>query len=107
MSAEEAPIRTDDDDALLTLEELCRAVAVEPRWVLQRIDAGLIDASGGDAPPAWRFDAVTLVRVRRMAGVERDFDAVPELAALVADLAEEIAELRRRLSRWPSGEAWP
>jgi chaperone modulatory protein CbpM len=42
-----------------------------------------------------------------MAGVERDFDAVPELAALVADLAEEIAELRRRLSRWPSGEAWP
>lgn len=102
MSAEETPIRTDDDDdALLTLEELCRAVAVEPRWVLQRVDAGLIDAPGGDAPPAWRFDAVTLVRVRRMAGVERDFDAVPELAALVADLAEEIAELRRRLNRWP------
>lgn len=96
------PIRAAAEDALLTLDELCRAVAVEPQWVVQRIEAGLLEAPGGE-PPAWRFDAVTLVRIRRMTAVERDFDAVPELAALVADLAEEVAELRRRLRHRPAG----
>jgi chaperone modulatory protein CbpM len=32
-----------------------------------------------------------------MRQLERDFDAVPELAALVADMLEEIDELRARL----------
>jgi chaperone modulatory protein CbpM len=34
-----------------------------------------------------------------MARLERDFDAVPELAALVADLVDEIETLRARLRR--------
>jgi chaperone modulatory protein CbpM len=33
-----------------------------------------------------------------MRRIERDFDAVPELAALVADLEEEIDALRARLA---------
>jgi chaperone modulatory protein CbpM len=32
-----------------------------------------------------------------MRQVERDFDAAPELAALMADLLEEVDELRTRL----------
>jgi chaperone modulatory protein CbpM len=32
-----------------------------------------------------------------MRRIERDFDAAPELAALVADLIEEIEALRARL----------
>ena len=36
---------------------------------------------------------------RRMRALERDFEAVPELAALVADLLEEMDELRARLRR--------
>jgi chaperone modulatory protein CbpM len=53
----------------------------------------------GLEPAGWRFDLVALRRVRRMARLERDFDAVPELAALVADLESEIAALRRQLER--------
>jgi chaperone modulatory protein CbpM len=34
-----------------------------------------------------------------MRELERDFDAVPELAALVADLLEEMDELRDRPQR--------
>jgi chaperone modulatory protein CbpM len=34
-----------------------------------------------------------------MAMLERDFDAVPELAALVLDLEDEVAALRARLRR--------
>jgi len=39
------------------------------------------------------------VRARRMRRLERDFDAVPEMAALVADLLEEMDALRARLRR--------
>jgi len=45
----------------------------------------------------WRFDAALLLRVRVMHRIERQFDAVPELVALVADLQDEISRLRARL----------
>jgi chaperone modulatory protein CbpM len=45
----------------------------------------------------WRFSGPALQRARRMRQLERDFDAVPELAALVADLLEEMDSLRVRL----------
>jgi chaperone modulatory protein CbpM len=84
------------EDAGLSLEELCRLADVSPQWVHLRVEQGLIQADP-DGPPAWRFDAVALARVRRMRVVERGFDAAPELAALVADLEDEIARLRARL----------
>lgn len=84
------------DETLLTLDELCMLGAVSVQWVQVRVQEGLLPARG-DRPPAWRFDAVALARVRRMALMERQFDAAPELAALVADLEDEIARLRRRL----------
>ena len=86
------------DDAGLSLDELCRLAAVSPQWVRVHVEEGLIEAGAG-GPPAWRFDAVALARVRRLVVVERGFDAAPELAALVADLEDEIARLRARLRR--------
>lgn len=80
------------DEALLTLDELCRAAPVAPGWVAERIEAGFVRPAGGGRGD-WRFDAVALRRVRRMALLEREFDAVPELA----DLEDEIARLRRRM----------
>ena len=77
------------DEALLTLDDLCRAGAVAPDWVTERVQAGLLVTRRGEAA-AWHFDAVALQRVRCMVRLERDFDAVPELAALVADLQAEI-----------------
>ena len=85
------------DEAWLTLDDLCRAGAVGPEWVTERVQAGLLLTRHGDQG-AWHFDAVALRRVRCMARLERDFDAVPELAALVADLQAEIERLRSRLA---------
>ena len=59
------------EGACLTLEQLCAAGAIERAWLVARVDAGLIPASGG------RFAA----------------------AALVADLLEEMDALRARLAR--------
>ena len=94
-------IQTRVQDGLLSLDELCRASAVTSDWVMQRIEEGLLPEPAGEraAAPDWRFDAMILQRVRRMARIERDFDAAPELAALVADLIDEVEALRTRLRR--------
>lgn len=82
----------------LTLDELSRVVAVSPDWLAERVRAGLIEAEG-EGPAVWRFDTLVIRRVRSMQHIERCFDAVPELAALVADLEDQIAQLRARLAR--------
>lgn len=84
------------EDTWLTLEQLAAACTVDPAWLLRHIEEGLFPhaASVGGV---WRFSGTSLTRARRMRQLERDFDAVPELAALVADLLEELDRLRVRL----------
>lgn len=86
------------DEALLTLDDLCRVGAVTPEWVAERVQSGLLAARHGDGE-GWQFDAVALRRVSWMVRLERDFEAVPELAALVVDLQAEIERLRAQLDR--------
>ncbi len=92
----------------LTLEELCRVMAVPPEWIVERVLAGLIERPASPAPAAdsprdepvsWRFDSLTLHHARSMRRIELAFGAAPELAALVADLEAEIARLRSELLR--------
>jgi chaperone modulatory protein CbpM len=94
----------DDDDILigslleeswLTLEQLAAACPVEPAWLIRHIEEGLFPHAECVAG-TWRFSGASLLRARRMRQLERDFDAVPELAALVADMLEEIDALRSR-----------
>lgn len=94
------------DEAWLTLDDLCRLARLSPDWVYERVSTGLlvtVQISHGALAPepipassaeSWRFDALALQRARRLAALERDFNAVPELAALVADLEDEVARLR-------------
>jgi len=86
------------DDACLTLEQVASACAVETDWVVRRVAEGLVTATGASSAE-WRFSSEALLRARRMHAIERDFDAAPELAALVADMLEEVDELRARLRR--------
>lgn len=95
------PIEAALDEAWLNLDDLCHLARLPPEWVHERVAAGLLAAALG-AHDDWRFDALALRRAQRMAALERDFDAVPELAALVADLEDEVARLRRLLAH----EAW-
>ncbi len=86
------------DEASFTLEEFARACAVDHQWVLLHVEEGML-LGGGAAVADWRFSGHDLWRARRIRAIERDFDAVPELAALVADLLEEVEALRARLRR--------
>ena len=86
------------EDACLTLEQLCAACALEREWLIRHVEEGLIPVSGS-VVTEWRFTTAHLARARRMREIERSFDAAPELAALVADMLEEMDELRARLRR--------
>lgn len=86
------------EDACLTLEQIASACASSPDWVIHRVEEGVLSCTVTTVA-AWRFSGRDLARARRIRALERDFDASPELAGLVADLQEEIAALRRRLRR--------
>lgn len=97
MRDEDILIGTLLEDSWLTLEQLAAACPVEPEWLLARIEAGLFPQAASVAG-TWRLSVAGLARARRMRQLERDFDAVPELAALVADLLDEMDTLRARLA---------
>jgi chaperone modulatory protein CbpM len=82
-------------EGAFTAEDVARACGVAVTWVQEQVEAGVLQVgpAGGD----WRFDSAMLVRARRIARLEASFDADPQLAALTADLIEEVAALRRRL----------
>jgi chaperone modulatory protein CbpM len=85
------------DEVALSLEELARAVDVEPDWVVRHVQAGMLGGEVSVQVTSWRFRSIDLDRARRLLSVERDFDANEELAALVIDLGDEVRRLRRRL----------
>jgi chaperone modulatory protein CbpM len=96
-----------DDDILigtlieedgLTLDEMASACRVEPEWLARHLDEGLFPHAES-VSGLWRVSGACIARARRMRELERNFDAVPELAALVADLLEEMDALRRMLDR--------
>ena len=84
------------DDAL-SLRELAQCCRVTPEWVLTHVEAGVLTPQQGQAAADWRFASTTLVRARRIVQLEQTYDADPQLAALAADLMEEVARLRRQL----------
>jgi chaperone modulatory protein CbpM len=83
------------ENSWLTLEQVAAACTVDPQWLLRHIEEGLFPHAESVAG-VWCLSSTSLRRARRMRQLERDFDAVPELAALMADLLEELDELRAR-----------
>ena len=81
--------------AAFSVEEAARACGVEVLWLQKRVEAGVLQVHVQS--DGWRFDSFTLVRARRVAQLESCFDADPQLAALTADLIEEVARLRKQL----------
>jgi chaperone modulatory protein CbpM len=86
------------EDACLTLEQVCSACAVTPEWVSSHVLEGRLRLGSGQ-PSQWRFGSRDLWRLRELRRLEITFDAEPELAALVADLLEELETLRAQLRR--------
>jgi chaperone modulatory protein CbpM len=80
----------------LNIEDLARLCCVTTDWVEARLLDELLVAERRDGIDY--FSSATRWRARQMAWVEQQFDADPILAALVADLTEEVRQLRERLA---------
>jgi chaperone modulatory protein CbpM len=89
-------IATIMDDSWLTLDQIARICSVDPAWLQHRLDDGLFPHAESIAG-TWRFSNRCVSRAQRMYQIERDFDAVPELAALIADMQDEMENLRHQL----------
>lgn len=87
------------EETPLNLRELAVSCAVSEEWIIRHVRAGVLDSASGAEPVQWTFSGRELRRTRRLSALERDFDANPELAGLVADLFEELERLRSRLRR--------
>lgn len=85
------------DDAALTLHELAVCCRVTPEWVTHHVEAGTLQVAQGRRAAEWRFTSTTVMRARRIVQLEQTYDADPQLAALTADLIEEVTRLRRAL----------
>ena len=84
------------DEQEYDVEQLAQVCGVSLDWVVTHVDAGVLAARGADQA-SWRFSGALIRRARVVNALERDFDALPELAALVADLQDEVARLRALL----------
>ncbi len=84
------------EETWLSVEQVASACRVDPAWLESHIEEGLFPQAECHSG-VWRFSGISLLRAQRMRQVERDFDAVPELAALIADMQEEMDTLRAQL----------
>ncbi|MGE0071908.1 MAG: chaperone modulator CbpM [Thiomonas sp.] len=90
-----------EEQSELGLDELCAVCRVERRQIVHLVEEGVIDplpAQGGAASqPLWRFSGESATRARRALRLQRELDLDPAAAALVLDLLDQIATLRRAL----------
>ena len=84
-----------DEDACVTLAELCRACDIHAEWIMSLVDEGIIDAMGTGS--GCRFSGNSLRRVMTIKHLQRDLDVNLAGAALALDLLDEINRLRSRI----------
>ena len=84
------------DEQLFDPDQFAQVCGVTLEWVSVHVRAGVFEVPG-DEPARWQFSGHEIRRARQICALERDFNALPELAALVIDLQDEVARLRTLL----------
>jgi chaperone modulatory protein CbpM len=86
---------------VLRVEEMARLCCVTTDWLHERIEQEVIHAVHREG--TYYLSSATVIRVQQVAKIEQTYDADPQLAALVADLVEEVQQLRRQIYRHKTG----
>jgi len=82
----------------LSLAELCSACELSEAEVIELVEEGIVEPRGR-RPSSWRFQAVSLRRIRISANLQKQLGVNAPGAALALDLLEEVEALRARLQR--------
>jgi chaperone modulatory protein CbpM len=88
-----------EEDVELSLADLCNACELTEEQIVELVDQGVIAPLGHD-PVNWRFQGISLYRVRLTRNLQRDLGVNAPGAALALDLLEELEQLRMRLRRF-------
>ncbi|TMM43268.1 chaperone modulator CbpM [Colwellia ponticola] len=94
-----------DEEAELSLEELCYACSSSTKWIIALVEVGVLDPVNYQQTPVeqqtlWKFSAYSLKRARTAMRLQRDLGVNEAGVALVLDLLEEIETLEARLNRY-------
>lgn len=84
-----------DPHDLLSAEDAARACRTSVDWVMIRVHEDILQATYRDGQ--CYLSSATVWRAQQIQQIERQFDADPQLAALVTDLLEEVKSLRDAL----------
>jgi len=85
-----------DEQAELSLNELCRASASSTDLIVELVDYGILKPIGKEQK-AWRFSGSSLEKAFSASRLQHDFDINPAGVAFALDLLDEIKTLREDL----------
>ena len=89
-----------EDDALFSLEELCRSCRLPLEQLLEMVDEGIIEpVDYQQTTTSWQFAGNSVVRVRTVIRLQRDLGVNLAGAALAVELLDEIKALRNHPPR--------
>ena len=83
------------DGEMLHADDIARLCCVTTQWVHARIEQEILHAVMRDGK--YYFSSQMLFRAKQVASIEHQYDADPQLAALVADLIDEVRALREKI----------
>ncbi|MEI8401023.1 MAG: chaperone modulator CbpM [Alcaligenaceae bacterium] len=87
-----------DDHAPVTIYELAQCCEQQVEWVMTLVAHGVLPTLRQTEPPeAWVFASAAVARARQVSLLQRDFEVNLDAAALMADLMQEVRDLRLRL----------
>lgn len=97
-----------DEEARLTLGDLCRRCGLHGETVIAMVDEGVLEPEGR-SPWEWRFPARSVSRIHTALRLQQDLGVNLAGAALVLELAEELRRLRERVRALQGEifEKWP
>jgi chaperone modulatory protein CbpM len=88
-----------DEQAELSLHDLCHACSTSTEWVIELVDEGVLEPIDHQQAH-WRFSGPSLLRARAAMRMQQDLEINLAGIALALDLMEEIETMRERLRRF-------
>ena len=85
-----------DEDVMLSVEQLCASLGLEPDDLIAYVQEGLVEPRGA-GPQTWRFPGPALKRLHTALRLRRELEIDFSGTILAVDLLEEIERLRARV----------
>lgn len=83
-----------ENEVHMTTLELCHAISLEQEYLVAWVNEGILNPVG-HSPDDWQFSGDTMSRAKKALRLYRDLEINTPGVAIVLDLLDEIARLRK------------